>query len=104
MNLKQLIFCGLLFSTTVLSSCIINTTKKSYNSGINNVCELHNIKMHRTIVGVHYGLTAYQNHEDSPNAKMFRSGGCVVGPKKLAIIYHCKECDKIKNDRKKKSE
>jgi hypothetical protein len=72
-----------------------------------STCELHNKKMKKTLVGASYGLTFYGNKKEYPNAKNRKNMGCIKGSwpyKRLALIYHCSSCNKIKRLTKEKVE
>lgn len=53
--------------------------------------------MHKAIVKVHYGFYCQiQTRKEYKNAKSMYCMGCVVQPYRLAIKYHCRQCDKLK--------
>lgn len=82
-------------------SCIFYNSTKYTNS---NVCELHQRKMHKTIVKVTYGLyCSSRNPESYKNAKSNICMGCVVrSPRKyFGIKYYCSKCNKIKRKAKR---
>ncbi len=85
----------IIFITLSFNSCVIyNSTK---NQEI-RVCEIHNTKMNKAIVGTVYGKPRYPCINNAfPNAKKKKCMGCLKGPwpnKRLAIVYHCKSCTK----------
>jgi hypothetical protein len=62
-------------------------------------CEIHNQKMHKTLVKVHYGnFCPARVKKEYKNAKSIECMGCVVrSPRKyLAIKYYCKKCNKFR--------
>ena len=78
-----------------LQSCVVNVSKHQDS----NICGLHNEKMRKVLVGTTYGRACAGNKSDYPNAKRKQCMGCIrrAWPnKRLATIYHCKSCDKIK--------
>ncbi len=88
------------FLSVSLSSCFVyNATKQSENT-----CKLHAVIMRKTIVKVKYGRSCNSGVKTSYlNAAKVVCMGCVVRHprKRLAIVYHCAECLKLKRaDRK----
>ena len=88
----------LLISVSITTqSCVIVNVTKNYD---NNVCPVHNIKMKKAIVKTQYGNAVPRNNENFPNAKIKLPMGCTVPvwpAGRLSIIYHCSECNRIKN-------
>ena len=87
----------LISGTVTMQSCVIVNATKIYDS---NICPLHNIKMKKAIVKTQYGNAVPRNDLKYPNAKSKFPMGCVVPgwpAGRLAKIYHCNECDRIKN-------
>ncbi len=79
-----------------LQSCVVHNATKQQDS---NICGLHNEKMRKTLVGTTYGRACAGNKADFPNAKRKKCMGCIRrawSNRRLAIIYHCKSCDKVK--------
>ena len=77
-----------------IQSCIIRNATKHAET---NICDIHNVKMHKTIVKVHYGYACpRRTREEYKNAKSMLCMGCVVRQYRLAIKYHCRQCNKLK--------
>ena len=91
----------ILLALSTLPSCLIrNATKKADT----NKCDIHNIKMHKTIVRIVYGYGCPLHSHIKPGyhwAKSKVCGGCNIRPYKFVIVYHCRQCDKLKKDDKK---
>lgn len=81
----------------MFQSCVVYNATKYQES---NSCELHNEKMKKNLVGTRYGKPIKPCTNDScPNAKRKKCMGCVIPIwpiRRMAIVYHCKSCDKIK--------
>lgn len=98
----------LILITLAINSCIVvNKTKYKADEGvyyISNECSKHKCKMHKAIVGTAYGLLAYEFVDPSyPNARRKASMGCIVDHwplRRLAIVYVCKECNRMKRSGK----
>lgn len=92
-------FVVILFLT--LQSCVV------YNSTKNNdqkICIVHNEKLKKALVGTTYGFYCKGNKAEYINAKRKKCMGCVKPYwtiKRLALVYHCEKCDKIKKDSQK---
>ena len=89
----------LIFVFTLQSCVIYNATKNK-----EKICEIHKTEMKKTMVRAWYGKPAswdFGNKSEYINAKESLHLGCVKRPpvKKFAIIYHCKECVKIKESK-----
>ena len=83
----------------ILQSCIILNHTKTQQT---NICKVHNIKMHKTLVKTWYGTSdtfEFYNQPEYENAKTRYHLGCVTSgfKQKFAIIYHCSQCDKVRN-------
>lgn len=79
----------------------MNTTKHQET----NICNLHNVKMKKAIVSTSFGLYVGGYNSEFFNAKRKANMGCMVQPwpkYRLAIIYHCRSCNKIKKENKGK--
>lgn len=86
--------CILILLIGTFHSCLIRNTTKYAET---NKCDIHNVKMHKAIVKVHYGYACpRRTKKEYKNAKSILCMGCVVGPYRLAIKYHCQQCDKLK--------
>jgi len=75
----------------------MNATKET-----SDLCELHHVKMKKTIVGTQFGFGSWGLDREFPNAKGKLGLGCVIPswPKhRLAIIYHCSKCDSFKRSK-----
>lgn len=75
--------------------------REDYTRGKQNTCEIHHIKMDKTVVPVHYGLTtvdargaAMENVSGTafPHAEDSLNPGCPVQRTREAVIYTCSEC------------
>jgi len=65
----------------------------NYTQGESNICEVHQLKMKKIIVPIHYGLPAYADcFAIYPNGGDYDLGGCDVGTIKSCVIFRCKEC------------
>jgi hypothetical protein len=86
--------CSIIYPTKI-------TSGKAATPG--DICHVHNIKMHKTIVKIQHGRysTDFNNKELYPNAKKKYYKGCIKGAERFAIIYHCKQCDDIKQKSRK---
>jgi hypothetical protein len=80
------------------SSCGVIYTTQITNKDNTNICALHNIKMHKTIVKIQHGRFSTDRNDKNlyPNAKKMYYKGCIKGRERFAIVYHCKKCDKLK--------
>ncbi len=78
----------------IIQSCLIrNVTKRAET----NKCDIHNVKMHKAIVKVHYGYSCpIRTRKEYKNAKSILCMGCVVKPYRFAIKYYCNECNKLR--------
>jgi hypothetical protein len=90
------VILNICFLLVGLSSCIVyNQTKER-----ENICKLHAVKMHKSIVRAKYGLHCNSGVRATYiNAKKVCCMGCVIRShprKRLAIIYHCSECLKLR--------
>jgi len=91
LTIKYLILILLL---ETLPSCLIHNATKYAEI---NKCDIHNIKMHKTIVRVHYGnWCPKRTRKEYKNAKSILCMGCVVRSYRLALKYQCKQCNKLK--------
>lgn len=92
-------FLLLLIIGVTFQSCIVYNSTKRLDT---NICRVHKIKMKKALVGTRFGLGCHTgNTPEFPNAKTKQCMGCVVPIwpfKRLAIKYHCKECDKLKKE------
>jgi hypothetical protein len=86
-----------LFSICMLQSCIVYNSARRQDT---NICSTHKTKMTKTIVKTRFGKPRLPcSYAGSPNAKRAKCMGCLkpVFPiRRLAIIYHCSECDSLK--------
>lgn len=82
-----------------LQSCVVHNVTKHQDG---DTCKLHNEKMKKTLVGTRYGKPIKPCINYSyPNAKRKKCMGCVVPiwpTRRIAIVYHCKSCDRIKKE------
>jgi hypothetical protein len=79
-----------------LQSCIVYNAVKHQDS---NICGLHKEKMRKALVGTTYGRACAGNKADYKNAKRKKCMGCIIEAwpnRRLAVIYHCKSCNRIK--------
>jgi hypothetical protein len=85
-------FVGVLFSGCLVSKVV---------EGEPGTCEVHNIRLHKSLVRVKYGAYCApgthlgKGSEAFPNAKHPVCGGCVVR-KKIRWFYNCSKCNKAK--------
>ena len=90
-------FLLFLMMSVTLQSCIVYNSTKRQDT---NICRVHQIKMKKALVGTRFGRGCHTgNTPEFPNAKTKKCMGCVVPIwpiKRLAIKYHCKECNKLK--------
>lgn len=87
-----------------LHSCVIYNSTKHKDS---DICNLHNEKMSKALVRTIYGRACGGNSIEYPNAKRMKCMGCLIRTwpnRRLAVIYHCKSCDKVKRTKQEQTE
>lgn len=88
----------------MMQSCVVYNSVKFQE---NTICELHNEEMKKALVGTFYGKGCSGNKVYYPNAKSKKCMGCIVKlwtNRRLAYIYHCKSCNKLKKSDQFKNE
>jgi hypothetical protein len=96
-----ILFCLFALMIFIQSCFVLNDTKKEKDG----ICDIHNVKMRKAFVKAVYGLRPIKNFDVAyPNAKRpFLMGCSVRHPRRIfAIVYYCKECDKLAKQANKK--
>jgi hypothetical protein len=77
----------------------------NYTKGESTICEVHHLKMIKTVVPVHYGLMTVTPRNEAmdsarsngfPNAADSLNPGCTVRRQREALVYTCPECVKTR--------
>lgn len=96
---KITLFALILNLFILLSFC--NTV--DYTENQSDICKVHSIKMEIKAVPIFYGMPGKKwfdemkaSEELFPNADVEIAGGCILGDKTEALVYHCKECLKAR--------
>jgi hypothetical protein len=98
MSLRITILFFIICLTNSLQSCfVLNTTKNKETK----VCDIHNKKLHKTIVKAKYGFGCPIRIKRRPQYYYVRTAACmgclVERPKKrFAIVYYCPACNKAR--------
>ena len=80
--------------------------RKNFTRGEANICEVHHLRMQKTVVPVSYGLRSFTPRDAAmysastnnfPHAETHINPGCTPKRTREGIIYTCAECVRIRN-------